>query len=405
MEVSNKLLQNIFISQSAQLQKLRHPLKNLKAIDAISQCRTKEMGASYYSCKDSHSVIEQPHSCRHRSCYLCAQGSRLKWIEAQKKRLFNCSHFHVIFTVPHEYLSLWQYNEKWFTQTLFRVANETLQSLIKDKKYHGITPGIMIALHTWGRQLNLHPHVHCLITAGGLDTGEKWQPINQYLLPIKVVKALYRGKFQAAIDEAYQNKQLKLPADMNERTFRRAFKTAYRKEWSVRIEEKYEHGKGVMLYLARYLKGGPMNPAQIQSCDANKVVFKYKDHRQNRIAELSLETRELVRRLLIHVPVIGAHTVRYYGLYSSSAKRKRELCRDRLGDLSSEELGDSENAHDMILFCKTCGKQAYLIQRVFRRGRKGNSLIERKTRATAQQGDEAHPAHEFRTRDPCEIGV
>lgn len=405
MDAQNRLLQNIFISQSSGLKKSRHPLKNLKAIDAISQCRTKEMGTSYYSCKDNHSIIEQSHSCRHRSCYLCAHGSRLKWIETQKKRLFNCSHFHVIFTIPHDYLSLWQYNEKWFSQTLFRVANDTLQTLLKDKKHHGITPGIMIALHTWGRQLNLHPHVHCLVTAGGLDKQDQWQDVEKYLLPIKVVKSLYRGKFQSAIEDAYQSKQLKLPRDMNEHSFKRVFKLVYRKDWSVRIEEKYEHGQGVMLYLARYLKGGPMSPAQIQSCDANRVVFKYKDHRQNRINQLSLDTKELVRRLLMHVPVIGSHTVRYYGLYSSSSKRKRELCLDRLGNLSSTSIGDGDQVDDVLLFCRTCGEQAYLVQRIFRRRHKGNSLIERIPRSFVQQLDQTHPAYDLRTRDPCELRV
>lgn len=163
--MSDRLIQKIFQSQYSRLADSKQPLKNIKAIDALAYCRTPEVGSTYYQCEEKHKAIEVHHSCRNRSCYLCAQKSRIEWIDRQRDRLFNCSHFHVIFTLPHEYLALWRYNERFFSALLFRASQETLVSLMRDKKYHGITPGIMTALHTWGRQLTLHPHVHCLVTA------------------------------------------------------------------------------------------------------------------------------------------------------------------------------------------------------------------------------------------------
>jgi len=355
MAAPDRLIQNLFLSQLPRLQRQRHPLKHLKAIDAISQCRTRALGSTYFRCKDQHAPIEQLHSCRHRSCSLCASGRRQRWIEAQKPRLFDCPHFHVIFTLPHEYLNLWRYNDVWFTRALFHTSKTTLLTLLGDTARQGFKPGILSALHTWGRQLNLHPHVHCLVTGGGLTASGEWKDSGDFLLPIKQVKSLYRGQFQARLKQAFEAGELILPPDMSRADFNRQFKAAYRKEWSVRIEERYAHGKGVLLYLARYLKGGPLNPAQIQRCDAAQANFKYKDHRDGRVKTLSLSLAELTRRLLDHVPAIGVHTVRYYGLYASSDKRSRERCIRSLGSLAGVASERGIRVADMVVFCKTCG--------------------------------------------------
>ena len=117
--MSDRAIQNLFSTFKPQLDKTKQPLKNLKAIDAITNCRTRAMGVSVFACKDKHEIIEQFHSCRHRSCFLCAQKKRLEWIEKQKDRVLNIPHFHVIFTLPHEYLPLWRYNEAVFSRIIF----------------------------------------------------------------------------------------------------------------------------------------------------------------------------------------------------------------------------------------------------------------------------------------------
>src|SRR5690606_9905549 len=159
-----------FKAYANKLGKTQHCSKNKSALFSLINCRTSEMGSTTYRCPDGHQTKEEFHSCRHRICSLCSQGKRKEWVDAQKRRVFDMAHFHVVFTLPEEYRILWQYNESFFTSLLFRSSKETLLELIQDEKYQGVTPGILMTLHTWGRQLQLHPHTHCVITAGGLDS-------------------------------------------------------------------------------------------------------------------------------------------------------------------------------------------------------------------------------------------
>jgi len=372
--MSDRKLQNLFKSHLNYLDSIPQPLKNRKAISAISYCRTPDMGTSYFTCKEQHKPIEQYHSCRNRSCYLCALKAKQDWIEKQKTRLLNVPHFHVIFTLPHEYLSLWRYNRSLFASILFKASKETLLELVEDKKYQGLTPGLMIALHTWGRQLTLHPHTHCLITAGGVNASKQWQDIKQFLLPVRVVKALYRGKVQALLKQAFNAQTLTLPPDMERVDFNRLYQKTYRKEWSVRIEERYEHGKGVMLYLSRYLKGGPVTPEQIGYAPKKGLVLRYLDHRDKRIKHLNLSSKELIKRILEHVPPIGIHTVRHYGIYAASSKNRQLDVVKVKGTLANAQIGAGEKLRDMILSCKTCGGAMHLTHRSWRKTSKAFSI-------------------------------
>ncbi len=143
-----------------------------------------------------------------------------------------------------------------------------------------------MAMHTWGRQLTLHPHIHCVVTAGGLDPQEQWKSTGKHLLPYRQIKALYRGRFQARIKEAYEANELTLPPDHARRDFHALYKAAYSKSWCVRIEEQYAHGKGVLVYLSRYLKGGPIHPSQIVRCDNEQIGFRYKCQCQSKTPQL-----------------------------------------------------------------------------------------------------------------------
>ncbi|MCG6938613.1 MAG: transposase zinc-binding domain-containing protein [Gammaproteobacteria bacterium] len=159
MEVVNKrIIQNIFLSYFPRISNNKLPLKDIKAAEGIMQCCMSEQGYNYLVCPEGHEEKIQSHSCKHRSCPICADKSRHEWIEAQKGRLLDCAHYHVIFTLPHEYLTLWQYNRKWFTKALFKASRDTQIELLEDERYLGATPGIVMTLHSWGRQLN-HPPI------------------------------------------------------------------------------------------------------------------------------------------------------------------------------------------------------------------------------------------------------
>jgi len=313
---SQKKLQNIFRWYEPVLRARKLPIKHLKALDAIVSCGKAERGSSLYRCDAEDKEFVVNHSCRHRSCWMCSQRSRAKWIDAQQERLLSCSHFHVVFTIPQTYRVLWQYNTAWFTDTFFRIVKQTLMQLMAQKKHHGVTPGILMTLHTWGRQLSLHPHLHCVVTAGGADPTGNWKDSGDFLLPIRVVKALYRGLFQSALKEAFENGEIVLPPDHERADFHRLYRRAYNQQWSVRIEPKYPHGYGVMKYLSRYLRGGPIHPNQIVHYDPNEIRFRYLDHRDKRHKILTLKPDEFIRRLLVHVPESGQHVVRHYGLYA-----------------------------------------------------------------------------------------
>lgn len=391
--MSNHAIQKLFTAFGPQLANTPQPLKNRKAIHSIIHCRTAEMGTSYYDCPSRHKAIEQHHSCRHRSCYLCAQKKRLEWINQQKKRLLNTPHFHVIFTLPHEYLSLWRYNEALFTRMIFKASQQTLLELLADKKHGGFTPGILMALHTWGRQLTLHPHTHCLVTAGGLTPHGDWHSVDKFLLPSAVIRSVYRGKVQAFIRAAFEAGELQLPPDLSSQTFWSQYRSLYKKSWSVRIEERYEHGKGILLYLARYCKGGPLNPHQLSDLSHNRITLSYLDHRDKRTKQQTLAPLVFIRRLLQHVPVTGIHTVRYYGLYAPAAKQKHQLGVAKHGTLAEVSGGASLDIVVMLLYCKTCGCLARLTHCRWPRSEKGNSInrgvLPDRASNYAQQVDEA----------------
>lgn len=317
--MSNRKIQALFASQEARLLNKTRALKDCKAIDAMVHCRTPSMGTHYFECEQGHRV-EQHHSCRHRSCHVCAQRSRAQWVDRQQQRLLDTPHFHVIFTLPHEYLPLWRYNEAWFARALFEASQRSLLQLLGQEEHGGYRPGILMSLHTWGRQLTLHPHTHCLVTAGGVSGSGEWRESGNYLLPVAVLKAVYRGKVQALLKQAFERGELTLPPSMTAPEFRSLHRSLYKKAWSVRIEERYDHGRGVLLYLARYCKGGPLNPEQLLGCTHERVLLRYFDHRTKQQRVLTLSPEQLCERLLQHVPAAGVHTIRYYGLYASATK-------------------------------------------------------------------------------------
>lgn len=241
----NLFLQKIFRAWfPAYRNKHAVPLKHLKAAQAVMSCRTEEQGYSHYVCPIDDTELHINHSCRHRSCPACAARQQVQWLNQQQQKLLPCGHYHMVFTLPHEYHPLWQYNTAWFAKTLFQAGQQTLLELLGDPKYLGVQPGILMALHTWGRQLNLHPHLHCLVTAGGINKQGDWQsPDDEFLLPIRVVKALYRGKVQAKIKQALETQELVLPPKQNAAQVLQAIQALYKKSWSVRIQPVYPHGK------------------------------------------------------------------------------------------------------------------------------------------------------------------
>jgi hypothetical protein len=256
-----------------------HPLPAhvRKAARAIMQCRTAALGGHIQACPEGHVTRVWYNSCRHRSCPQCTYLQTERWLTLQQARLLACDHDHVICTLPHALNPLWLAKGPVMSALLFQTVRDTLPTLLADPKYLGAPPGIIAALHTWSQILVLHPHRHCLVTGGGRTPAGTWVAVrNGFLLPMRVVMAVFRGKMVDALRPTCARGALVLPEPMRPQQCvnllnRLGHPTKTR--WNVRIMERYRHGAGVVTYLARYLRGGPIKNARLVAWEGDSVTF------------------------------------------------------------------------------------------------------------------------------------
>lgn len=306
-----------------------------RAAHALMQCRTAALGGHIQACPDGHVARVWYNSCRHRSCPQCAYLQTERWLALQRARLLACDHYHVIFTLPHELNSLWLANISVITTLLFQAVRATLITLLADPKYLGAQPGIIAALHTWSQTLVLHPHVHCLVTGGGLTPAGQWVAVRHgFLLPARVVMAVFRGKMVDAIRQTLARGALALPEPRRPQQFlnllnRLGHPTKTR--WNVRIMERYRHGAGVVTYLARYLRGGPIKNARLVAWDGADVTFTYRAPGAPLRQRMTLPVADFLQRWLLHVPSPHTRVVRSYGLYHHAHTEVLAHCRAALG--------------------------------------------------------------------------
>ena len=352
-----------------------HPLPAhvRKAARAIMQCRTAALGGHVQACPDGHVSRIWYNSCRHRSCPQCAYLQTERWLALQRARLLACDHYHVIFTLPHDLNPLWLANVQVMTTLLLQAVRDTLCTLLADPRYLGAQPGILAALHTWSQTLVLHPHVHGLVTGGGLTPDGQWKAVRQgFLLPARVVMAVFRGKMLEAIRQAYAREALVLPEGMRPQPFLNLLGRLGhpgKTPWNVRIMERYRHGAGVVTYLARYLRGGPLKNARLVVYDGACVTFTYRARQEEADAgpasppRMTLPVADFLQRWLLHVPVPQTRVVRCYGLYHPTHAEALTICRTAFGQPPMEappaldwqtvcaQRGDAHPER-----CPTCGQ-------------------------------------------------
>jgi Transposase zinc-binding domain/Putative transposase len=213
-----------------------------RAARAIMQCRTAALGGHVQACPDGHMARIWYNSCRHRSCPQCAYLQTERWRARQRARLLACDHYHVIFTLPHDLNPLWLANVQVMTTLLFQAVRDTLSTLLADPQYLGAPPGILAALPTWSPTLVRHPHVHGLVTGGGLPPDGQWKAVRQgFLLPSRVVMAVLRGKMLEAIRQAHAREDLVLPEGIRPQPFLNLLNRLghpRQTKWNVRIMER-----------------------------------------------------------------------------------------------------------------------------------------------------------------------
>jgi hypothetical protein len=312
-----------------------------RAAHALMQCRTAALGGHIQACPDGHVSRVWDNSCRHRSCPQCAYLQTERWLALHRARLLACDHSHVIFTLPHALKPLWLANVPVMTTLLLQAVRETLSTLLAAPKYLGAQPGILAALHTWSQTLVLHPHVPCLVTGGGLTADGSWKAVRQgCLLPARVVMAVFRGTMLDALRRAFARDAWVLPEAMRPQQFlnllhRLGHPTKTR--WHGHIRERYAHGAGVVTYLARYLRGGPIKTGRLVAYDGARVTCTCRtrhaeaDGVRPGIQPMTLPVADFLQRWLLHVPLPQTRVVRSYGLYHPSHAAALAVFRAALG--------------------------------------------------------------------------
>jgi hypothetical protein len=304
------------------------------------QCRTAILGGHVQACPDGHMARVWYNSCRHRACPQCAYLQTARWLALQRARLLACDHYHVLFTLPHELNPLWLANVRGMTALLLQAVRDTLGTFLAEPQYLGAPPGIIAALHTWSPTLLLHPHLHCLVTGGGLTPAGQWRAVrNGFLLPARVVMAVFRGKMVAAIRQTCARGVLALPEAMRPQQLVNLLNRLghpAKTKWHVRIMERYRHGTGVVTYLARYLRGGPIKNAWLVAYDGDRVTFTSRARQETdagpaSLQRMTLPVADFLQRWLLHVPVPQMRVVRSYGLYHPSHAAALAVCRAALG--------------------------------------------------------------------------
>jgi hypothetical protein len=303
----------------------------------ISRCRTSELGGHVRRCPAGHVERAFYNSCHQRFCPQCQALATEQWLSHQKARLLACAHHHLIFTIPHELNVLWCWNRAAMAQLLFATVRAVLHELLSDPRYLGATPAYLAALHTWGRSLSLHPHLHVLAADGGLNADGTWvTPRRSHFLPARVLMRVFRGKLLAALREGVERRGLRIPADTSPERLRSLLNRLGRKKWNVHLRTRYAHGAGVAAYLARYLRGGPLKNAQLLPTDDGGVRFRYSPHRDETDGGtepivMALTAEAFLARYLAHIPVPRLQAARGYGLYGPRARAALDRARAALG--------------------------------------------------------------------------
>ena len=316
-----------------------------RVIRDLVACRTAALGGHLRRCRDcGHEQIAY-NSCRNRHCGKCQAQKQAAWLEAQCANLLDVPYYHVVFTLPQALSPLALQNKRVLYGLLFRAASETLLTLARDEKHLGAKIGFTAVLHTWGQRLDHHPHLHCVVPAGGLSEDQRrWIGAGeQFFLPVRVLSRLFRGKYLAYLRKAYCDGELVLAGQLTDLAQPRAwhaFVEALGKiDWVVYAKAPFGSAEQVLKYLARYTHRVAISNRRLVSLKDDQVAFRYKDYRRgHRERVMRLAAVEFMRRFLLHVLPKGFVRIRHYGLLANRCRRDNlRLCRQLLGSVAQSE--------------------------------------------------------------------
>lgn len=323
-----------------------------KVVYDIQHCRTGDFGYSISMCDTCGHTELFPNSCRNSHCPKCQSQKRHEWVDARMEELLPVPYFHCVFTIPNQIYAFCLFNQKIVYDLLFKSVAETLQSFGYDPKWAGGKTGFFMVLHTWGQQLSVHPHIHCVIPGGAYDetTGE-WIPHkyekNNFLYPVKALSRVFRGKFISKLEDAFFRGDLNFPPDLNHLGNLPQFKGWLRElvthDWVVYAKRPFSSPENVVRYVGMYTHRIAISNNRIISCEDGVVKFWFKNYKRldkvehyNEIwEEMELPADEFIRRFLHHVMPAGFNRIRYYGFLSNN--NKELLARIQESLLAAEE--------------------------------------------------------------------
>lgn len=343
-------------------------------VDRITACRTARLGGHVDACDACGHRRVSYNSCRNRHCPKCQGSAQAAWLEARQADVLPVPYAHVVFTIPQILAPLALQNPTVVYDLLLRTSARTLQEIALNPKHLGARLGFFAILHTWGQTLVHHPHVHCVVPAGGLsEDGRTWRACRPgFFLPVRVLSRLFRGKFLAGLRDAFREGRLELHGALVRSRDSRAFEDllleSVRTEWVVYAKPPFDGPERVLKYLSRYTHRIAISNHRLLHVDDETVTLRYKDYRSRRARSLTLPLAEFCRRFLLHVLPKGLVRIRHYGFLANGCRtRLLASCRGALGqpedtqvERPSERSEDDELFHELLpsglRLCPHCGR-------------------------------------------------
>jgi len=328
-----------------------------RAMQDIETCRTASLGGQLYYCAQCAEQRYSYHSCKNRHCPKCQNEQANDWLQEQQSRLLPVTHFLVTFTLPAELRAVARSNQKTIYNLLFRASSQALQQLAQDPRFVGGHPGMVGVLHTWTRQLLYHPHVHYLVTGGGLTADGCWRASRKdFLVPVKALSRIFRAKLRDAL------KKTALFAQVEPRL--------WRKDWVVH-SQPVGSGAQAFQYLAPYIFRVALSNNRLRKLRQGQVTFAYKESASDQLKHCTITAAEFIRRFLQHVLPPRFIKVRYYGLLSPAQRqllrKARQLLSATTSKLMTEVLKPIQPL--ALLTCPQCRRPLTLLGTLAPRGR------------------------------------
>ena len=282
-----------------------------RAMQDILRCRMQAMGGQVFCCNHCGKIHYVYHSCRNRSCPKCHHEQTRHWLAERRQELLPVGYFHLVFTVPQELHACMRSRQSELYSLFMQAAAQATLKLAADPHYVGGLIGMLCVLHTWGRTLSYHPHLHCLVTGGGFDRkGQEWRSARpNYLVPVKALSRMVRDTFKVLLGS--QLSGLNVPA------------SAWRTPWNVNCQPVRGNIENVLNYLGRYVHRIAITNNRILNVDDGQVTFHYQDTSDQQWKTMTLQAEEFIRRFLQHVLPQSFHKVRYFGLWSPACRSLR----------------------------------------------------------------------------------